>query len=1292
MTIYTRIWTRDYCFHYNELCINCFTRHIGNFNIPDFIYVIRNGLSEAYIPKDTKVKLRESLIQAFAKNTSELKQISKKLDEAGKNYFETAEKISKLRLQDLSNAELAELIKDYYSKQIEFSKYIFFIWNIGELHGERTIKLVAEKAMKSDKSGKIWEYMEFINSPTKKSSILLLEDELSNGNADAKSLFEKYRWIPFGDLHAKEWSFEDFEDYINSQNKDKKKMIDSSELIKDLQLSEEEYERVLMNKEMAYLRDHRDDIRRRTVYQIHFLFKEIARRLNIPYDTLMLYSTPETVELLHGKPLSKDELERRKGDGVMIFKGDRMKFLTGAEAEHYTNQVKEELSSEIKGLSAYRGKARGKAKIVKLDSDIKKIEEGDIMVAVTTHPDYVLKMKMAKAIVTDEGGLTCHAAIVSRELGTPCIVGTRNATKVLKDGDYVEVDAEKGVVRKIIEYKKVSTGDYKVALIMHMFLEAFAHEQEKVLGYGHKNAVIVFNDLRTRFYVDSNELKGVGQYAIEKLNKDPLFGEKVILEHKKVGEELLKNCEEIYNTNLSEKSNGQLNEIFQKYYNSFVRFSAFHLMPVSLEKEISKKVMNNLKPLVEDVNDTIITVSTPTDETNLVREKKGLLKIAILMKDLNLDINSKQIMQLLEGHTRKFEWMGVTHKYTPHTIEYYTEKLQQILEKDPKKELHELADRLIETEKQRDQILKNLDINDEIRSLIDILQKFSFMRDFKRDTGYKSHYFMEKLWNEIAKRADLTAEQVKNLVPSEINNYLLDNKLPNKEELDKRLKYQIISIVNGELKHFTGEKAEEFEKVNIVEEEINQTDSFKGMPANKGKVKGRVKIVLKPEDISKVEKGDILVAVNTEPAMVPAMERASAIITDEGGVTCHAAIVSRELGKPCIIGTKVATKILKDGDYVEVDAEKGIVTKVKEIGNTQDILKIFKDNGIESSIQRNVSFSGLSFITLAYGTLMGKELGFTHKIIAGIGEMGRKDVQIMINVEENGRLAGKFIEKYPDKIDSVLDRALKIYYECKKEVEEILNQDIDAYEVLDRWAKTYVNILVSLGITGSFMRYIGEDKNKLTKHIQERVGKERDDASRIYAQLEEIIREVVINIGKEKGFDGELIRHMTYDEIKDFLNTKIISEERIGELEKRKNNFLYLWHGADEIVITDKDQIKEIENELFKPEKDFLRGHTAHKGLVEGIVINAAEAKNIILVTSNTTPDLIHLVSHSSAIVTDEGGILCHAANIAREMKKPCVIGTKHATRLFKTGDRVIVDADNGIIKRLKNEDLEELK
>jgi pyruvate, water dikinase len=78
----------------------------------------------------------------------------------------------------------------------------------------------------------------------------------------------------------------------------------------------------------------------------------------------------------------------------------------------------------------------------------------------------------------------------------------------------------------------------------------------------------------------------------------------------------------------------------------------------------------------------------------------------------------------------------------------------------------------------------------------------------------------------------------------------------------------------------------------------------------------------------KINKGDILMCNATNPDIVIVMERASAFVTDEGGITCHAAIISREMQKPCIIGTKIATKIFKDGDMVEVDANKGIVRKL----------------------------------------------------------------------------------------------------------------------------------------------------------------------------------------------------------------------------------------------------------------------------------------------------------------------------------------------------------------------------
>lgn len=81
----------------------------------------------------------------------------------------------------------------------------------------------------------------------------------------------------------------------------------------------------------------------------------------------------------------------------------------------------------------------------------------------------------------------------------------------------------------------------------------------------------------------------------------------------------------------------------------------------------------------------------------------------------------------------------------------------------------------------------------------------------------------------------------------------------------------------------------------------------------------------------KVSAGDVVVSPMTTPDLLPAMKLSSAIVTDEGGLTCHAAVVARELGKPCVIGTKIATKVLKDGDTVEVDAEKGIVRIIEQL-------------------------------------------------------------------------------------------------------------------------------------------------------------------------------------------------------------------------------------------------------------------------------------------------------------------------------------------------------------------------
>ncbi len=100
---------------------------------------------------------------------------------------------------------------------------------------------------------------------------------------------------------------------------------------------------------------------------------------------------------------------------------------------------------------------------------------------------------------------------------------------------------------------------------------------------------------------------------------------------------------------------------------------------------------------------------------------------------------------------------------------------------------------------------------------------------------------------------------------------------------------------------------------------------IKGFSANRGVIEGVVKVIHSVKDFHKINRGDILVAAMTSVDFVPIMEKAGAFVTNEGGITSHAAIVAREMNKPCIIGTQIATKVLRDGDRIKVDGDRGAV-------------------------------------------------------------------------------------------------------------------------------------------------------------------------------------------------------------------------------------------------------------------------------------------------------------------------------------------------------------------------------
>ncbi len=156
----------------------------------------------------------------------------------------------------------------------------------------------------------------------------------------------------------------------------------------------------------------------------------------------------------------------------------------------------------------------------------------------------------------------------------------------------------------------------------------------------------------------------------------------------------------------------------------------------------------------------------------------------------------------------------------------------------------------------------------------------------------------------------------------------IEGNIPGKEELEERLKHYL--LVNNKV--YIGEEIEKIKSSLRIELVIPRLEDYSlkgntitGQVAYRGKYTGKVAIVFTKKNANRFNEGDILVASQTTPDFMNAIRKAGAIITDEGGMLSHAAIVSRELKKPCIIGTKIATRVLKNGDIVDVDADKGVV-------------------------------------------------------------------------------------------------------------------------------------------------------------------------------------------------------------------------------------------------------------------------------------------------------------------------------------------------------------------------------
>ncbi len=230
------------------------------------------------------------------------------------------------------------------------------------------------------------------------------------------------------------------------------------ETLRPFSHTERRFLRIVNN--YSALRQERDVYRGTAYYYGHFLYHEIRRRYRLPFSDLFSYTAAELATMLaSGRRLPLAELRRRQRQFIYLMVGGRRRVVSRPRllAALLRTQLGQPAAvrpsdRQLSGLGAYPGVVRGRVRVLRLQhlaQDLRRFQRGEIMVTESTKPEYVPAMKKAKAVVTNEGGITSHAAIISREFGIPCVVGAKVATQVLKDGDRVEVDATKGIVRKL---------------------------------------------------------------------------------------------------------------------------------------------------------------------------------------------------------------------------------------------------------------------------------------------------------------------------------------------------------------------------------------------------------------------------------------------------------------------------------------------------------------------------------------------------------------------------------------------------------------------------------------------------------------------------------------------------------------------------------------------------------------------------------------------------------------------------------------------------------------------------
>jgi phosphohistidine swiveling domain-containing protein len=449
------------------------------------------------------------------------------------------------------------------------------------------------------------------------------------------------------------------------------------------------------------------------------------------------------------------------------------------------------------------------------------------------------------------------------------------------------------------------------------------------VGVGLSHGFFIFNKEMMYMYFVKDEYEHAGQFMLKKTLSDKTFLKNILDSIEQLSKKLIMFAGDLHKTDFSQLDKAALWELYDKFHQIhhplWVMGQAVNFLEMIhslLSDEFKKQLIQKGIPQ-DKIEEAVNVLVMPERYSFAQKEEQDLIHLALQDKISDEDITL---------HWKKYAWNGYNWIGPAWDKSYFEERLK-FLKKDPevKKLLKDEAEYVASVRKKKEQLIKQYNLSEEILEISKLLENIIYLKGLRIDASWQGYWGIEGLLKEVGKRYNLTFRQLQYVMPTEMESLILHNQF-DVDKLNARWKHSAF-IFNGDKKEeIHGREAleylEELQKITGMKYEGIQ--EIKGDCGSPGKAKGVVKLVNRAEDIGKINKGEILVSHATNPRLVPAMKKAAAVIADVGGITCHAAIMSRELRIPCVIGTKIATKVLKDGDEVEVDADKGIVKIIKK--------------------------------------------------------------------------------------------------------------------------------------------------------------------------------------------------------------------------------------------------------------------------------------------------------------------------------------------------------------------------